>query len=1152
MEEAKSKLSNLPGATTEYLQHMDHILSNLCQQMETSKKARAQGMDPIPKIEIQIADDLADRVEQLLSIPVAKRIRDVSKTQGTERTALIIAEEIALGRFGYYEKREALDLAIRVGLAIITDGVTVAPLQGISTIEIKKNEDGSEYPAILFAGPMRSAGGTEAALTLVIADHVRQTLGLGTYHPNIREEDEVGRFIEELRVYEREVGNFQYKVSDEDIEHTLLHLPIEIDGVETDPIEVTVHRSLSRIATDCVRGGALRVLNDGIIGRCQKLLKVLQNLGINKWEWLADLKGGTQQGTDETQASSSHFEEVISGRPVLSFPRKSGGFRLRYGRARNTGLATIGVHPALAVLLNHPFVVGTQVKLDMPGKAGTIAFVDSIEPPIVKLNDDSVVKVDTVHNARALRSDLKQVLYLGDILISYGDFLENNATLPPSGYVEEWWVSHLESELSGRYESLESCAEDLGVPTPRLHELLNNFLASFPTPAEAFNISEKLTIPLHPRYLFYWDTITPSEILALREKLTINSLELDDCTITSTLDQKELLEQLGIPHKIDADKLVLEGSTAYVVLMTLGLSRRRVPPEWTDTCTLLSQLSGVIIKKKTSAFVGLRMGRPEKAMPRHMKPPVHVLFPIGNEGGLSRDITKAANSDNVDIEIVNLVCDHCHNPTYGFQCHECLGKSTIQKACPTCKRSTETANCPSCKIPTTAYSTRPFPLKATLERATLAVQHIPTSPLKGVIGLTNALRIPERLEKGILRHKHNLSVYKDGTVRFDATNVPLTHFKPEEIGITIEQLHNLGYTEDASGKELTSPNQLVRLFVQDVIISVEARRYFFEVTKFVDELLVSVYHQEPHYNLKRHDDLIGQLIVGLAPHTSVGIVGRVVGFTESQVCYAHPLWHSAKRRDCDGDGDSIILLLDALLNFSKELLPTRIGGLMDAPLLLQPTVIPTEVQRQAHNVDIAKRYPLNFYEKLSTEEVKPSNIPKLIPTVKDRLATSEQFIAYYFTHTTERIVGEAHRASYSTLKTLNEKLDRQIYLARLIRAVNPDEVVTSVLKTHLLPDILGNMRAYGSQTFRCKNCSQHYRRYPLKGVCLSCGGLLQGAVTRRSVEKYLVLATKLSRRFSVGEYLRSRIEVAKEELLVLFPQTESTTQTELTDFHESD
>ena len=103
------------------------------------------------------------------------------------------------------------------------------------------------------------------------------------------------------------------------------------------------------------------------------------------------------------------------------------------------------------------------------------------------------------------------------------------------------------------------------------------------------------------------------------------------------------------------------------------------------------------------------------------------------------------------------------------------------------------------------------------------------------------------------------------------------------------------------------------------------------------------------------DGLVGHLIVGLAPHTSVGIVGRIIGFADSQVCLASPIWHSAKRRDCDGDADSMMLMMDAFLNFSYDFLPDKIGGLMDAPLLIQPVVLPHEVQRQAHNVDIAER-----------------------------------------------------------------------------------------------------------------------------------------------------------------------------------------------------
>ena len=67
------------------------------------------------------------------------------------------------------------------------------------------------------------------------------------------------------------------------------------------------------------------------------------------------------------------MSEVITGRPVLSMTKKIGGFRLRYGRCCNTGFATIGIHSVVPILLNHAIVVGTQIKMDVPGKASTIA-----------------------------------------------------------------------------------------------------------------------------------------------------------------------------------------------------------------------------------------------------------------------------------------------------------------------------------------------------------------------------------------------------------------------------------------------------------------------------------------------------------------------------------------------------------------------------------------------------------------------------------------------------------------------------------------------------------------------------------------------------------------------------------------------------------
>ena len=82
------------------------------------------------------------------------------------------------------------------------------------------------------------------------------------------------------------------------------------------------------------------------------------------------------------------------------------------------------------------------------------------------------------------------------------------------------------------------------------------------------------------------------------------------------------------------------------------------------------------------------------------------------------------------------------------------------------------------------------------------------------------------------------------------------------------------------------PDQLVELLMQDVVIPLDAAKHLLHVAKFIDEELVKLYGLEPFYNASSVEDLIGHLIVGLAPHTSVGIIGRIIGFTDSQVCLA--------------------------------------------------------------------------------------------------------------------------------------------------------------------------------------------------------------------------------------------------------------------------
>src|SRR3989449_4117962 len=571
--ERSKQLAPFPDHLNPYY---EDILSQYEQAYSIAEIGRSRGHDPNYSVEPRTVFDLADRVNEMLGLDqfegLAERLRILLTTTSKEKAAINISQEIALGKFGRMDTAKALEYGVRAGLAVITDGVTVAPIQGIYTVSVKQNDDNSSYASVSYAGPMRSAGGTEAAFSLVIADLTAKKLGLSSYRAR---EEEIGRYTEELRIYEREVGNFQYRVTDEDVRSAISNLPVEIDGVETDPVEVVVHRNLSRIGTDRVRGGALRVLNDGVVGRAHKLEKKLASLNVSGWEWLGELGGGTQQTSNETEHAGAHFEEVISGRAVLSSPGRMGGFRLRYGRSFNTGLSTVGIHPALATLLDFPVVVGTQVKVDQPGKAATIAFVDSIEGPTVLLRDGSVRRIDNAGQAEEVRDELVKVIDLGDVLISFGDFLESNKNLPPSPYVVGWWAQDMENAFLSSSQR-QSPGED-GTYKEILERITADPSAAGISAAEALIISKEFNVPLHPRFSYRFDRLSAPELLEVRR----SSHHVNDRVVIDITSHhvKLLLERMLLPHKVEGSFALVEGDDALIFARLFALDSPEPPSE---------------------------------------------------------------------------------------------------------------------------------------------------------------------------------------------------------------------------------------------------------------------------------------------------------------------------------------------------------------------------------------------------------------------------------------------------------------------------------------------------------------------------------------------------------------------------------------------
>ncbi|ASJ15834.1 DNA polymerase II large subunit [Thermococcus chitonophagus] len=965
----------LPQEMKEYFEMLQREIDRA---YEIAKKARAQGKDPSTDVEIPQATDMAGRVESLVGPPgVAERIRELVKEYGKEIAALKIVDEIIEGKFGDFGSKEKYaEQAVRTALAILTEGIVSAPIEGIADVKIKRNTwaDNSEYLALYYAGPIRSSGGTAQALSVLVGDYVRRKLGLDRFKPS---EKHIERMVEEVDLYHRAVTRLQYHPSPEEVRLAMKNIPIEITGEATDDVEVS-HRDVPGVETNQLRGGAILVLAEGVLQKAKKLVKYIDKMGIEGWDWLKEFVEAKEKGESkdvekeekaqetaveevkvkvekgfyyelyerfraEIAPSDKYAKEIIGGRPLFSQPSTNGGFRLRYGRSRVSGFATWSINPATMILVDEFLAIGTQMKTERPGKGAVVTPATTAEGPIVKLKDGSVLRVDDYQLALRIRDQVEEILYLGDAIIAFGDFVENNQTLLPANYVEEWWIQEFVKAVNEVYEVelkpfnenprdvVEEAAEYLEVDPDFLARMLYDPLRVKPPVELAIHFSEILEIPLHPYYTLYWNTLKPEEAEELWKVLKENAkIEWDsfrgikfarivEIPLEALGSVKRHLELLGLPHIVKEGKVIVEYPWAAALLTPLGNLEWefKAKPLFT-VIDIINENNQIKLRDRGISWIGARMGRPEKAKERKMKPPVQILFPIGLAGGSSRDIKKAAEEGKIaEVEIAFFKCPKCGHTGPEHLCPNCGTRKELIWICPKCNAEYPESQaqgydytCPKCNIKLRPFTKRKIKPSELLNRAMENVKVYGIDKLKGVMGMTSGWKMAEPLEKGLLRAKNDVYVFKDGTIRFDATDAPITHFRPREIGVSVEKLRELGYTHDFEGKPLVSEDQIVELKPQDVILSKEAGKYLLKVARFVDDLLEKFYGLPRFYNAEKMEDLIGHLVIGLAPHTSAGIVGRIIGFVDALVGYAHPYFHAAKRRNCFPGDTTILVQID--------------------------------------------------------------------------------------------------------------------------------------------------------------------------------------------------------------------------------------------------
>lgn len=726
--------------------------------------------------------------------------------------------------------------------------------------------------------------------------------------------------------------------------------------------------------------------------------------------------------------------------------------------------------------------------------------------------------------------------------------------------------------------------ESKKIPTD-VKNFLENPFKKIPDIETAIEISKKYKVSLHPRYLLYWNEYTPSELIEFFEFLKKIKREIKNNKIEKTWfpcnKYKKYFENLAIEHKIEsqpidkvkseeeANIIILNALNSKILLSNLGFDFNnmkdsedfkkhldKIIKTFEDnlsktSCEVLTMISPYEIRDKGGTYIGARMGRPEKAKMRKQfndETRSHGLFPVG-EGEIIK--TKRFGSDEEHTEIIsnrlkNIVSTFKHGYVEEnfkvFYCENCK-EERIYSTCLVCGQKAKqkyfekytSEELKEEKEGCVYYKKIRLDMNAMQDhlRKLFGPVEYPKH-VKGISSTINKHHTTEHISKSFLRAMNNVYVNKDGTVRFDMIEMGLTHFRPKEIGTSIEKLKEIGYTHDYLGNPLENENQLLEMMPQDVILPdcIEsgdelASDYVINTGNYVDDLLEKLYGLERYYNFKTKEDTVGHLIIGLAPHTSAGIVGRIIGYSKTQGCFSHPVWHAAQRRNLDGDENGIMLLMDGLVNFSRDYLPDRRGSrTMDVSLVLTSHLYLDQIDDEVHGMDIVDHYPLEFYraakEYASPKSVKIEKVEKRI----NEEDTDTRYLGYKFTHDTDNMNDTVMCSSYKSVPSMTEKMDLQLGLGKKIRAVDEHQVGSFIIDKHFMKDIKGNLRKFSMQTFRCTKCNTKFRRPPLNGKCTHCNNpSINFTISEGSIKKYLIPSFKIVEEYDVDPYIAETLEL---------------------------
>ena len=252
------------------------------------------------------------------------------------------------------------------------------------------------------------------------------------------------------------------------------------------------------------------------------------------------------------------------------------------------------------------------------------------------------------------------MLFLGDILIGFGEFIQNNYNLVPVGYNEEWWVQEM---IAKGWES------DNNMQT------FQSLVEIVPSEQEAIDLSKKYSVALHPKYIPAWKYLTIDEIRLLKKEIW-KSKHIDSKV-------KDILEKAFILHTVEDEGL----SIKYLESLKKQLPKEGIIEEAPTSFLMVKTISEIKIEDIMGTTVGARMGRPEKSKARDMKKSIHGLFPLGYQKGKKKDLSDALSKGIIEVYAGSRECPKCKIKQWETFCKKCGNDTLLIGKCNKCKEA---------------------------------------------------------------------------------------------------------------------------------------------------------------------------------------------------------------------------------------------------------------------------------------------------------------------------------------------------------------------------------------------------------------------------------------------------------------------------------